>query len=119
MIIAYTVATYMEKFALPSHEAWLRHCAAYLEMKEEVTSVKATLNSLNKGVAVLSEGVSFLLQAQGLVNPLHGPQGMATTLSGMLVKVNHCLPFNGLFFNRRELSSIAMTHSAHSFDVST
>ena len=25
IIIAYTVATYMEKFALPSHEAWLRH----------------------------------------------------------------------------------------------
>ena len=53
-------------------------------MKRDVVSVKATLDSLNKGVATLSQGVNFLLQGQGLTNPLHGLQG-STTLSGMLL----------------------------------
>ena len=35
-------------------------------MKQDVVSVKVTLDSLNKGMAALSEGVNFLLQAQGV-----------------------------------------------------
>ena len=54
--------------------------------------MKATLDSLNEGMAALSKGVNFLLRAQGLMNSLQGVQGLhlpyssqqSTTLSGML-----------------------------------
>ena len=62
-------------------------------MKQDVISVKASLDSLNKGMTALSKGVNFLMQAQGLMNgfqglalPPHPSSLESTTLSGMSQK---------------------------------